>query len=115
MHSATVVQVDTHAACISDLCIACVKLAEVRAVCRLCQLFATHKEDKKKVLEALKEGMIPVDEEGGKKTIALEEFTFQRFICFYLKLCGRNELTEIFDKMKYVLSFVALELINSNV
>ncbi|KAF6027494.1 Plc21C [Bugula neritina] len=60
------------------------------------QLFATHKEDRKRVHLALKSVNLPCE---SKDNISSEDFTFQHFLTFYLNLCERTELNEIFNKL----------------
>lgn len=64
--------------------------------CRITQLFATHKEDRKRVHLALKSVNLPCE---SKDNISSEDFTFQHFLTFYLNLCERTELNEIFNKL----------------
>jgi len=62
----------------------------------VCTAFASHKEDRRRILDALGHAHLPHTSKG---EISLEEFTFDKFLIFYMHLCGRSELQEIFLNM----------------
>ncbi|XP_067941353.1 1-phosphatidylinositol 4,5-bisphosphate phosphodiesterase beta-1-like [Watersipora subatra] len=65
----------------------------------LSQLFVSPKDDRRKILDALTEASIPIEDDGNKKTILLQNFTFPHFLTFYLKLCKRTEVLDIIEHL----------------
>lgn len=59
-------------------------------------MFASHKEDRKRVQSALQQAELP---HSMKECIDPEVFDFDKFLSLYLNLCGRAELQEIFQKL----------------
>ena len=62
----------------------------------LIQQFASSKEERQRILKALEKAKLP---HNIKDTIQPADFTFQSFLTFYISVCERLELTEIYKNM----------------
>ena len=60
------------------------------------KMFATHKDDKKRVEKALELCGLPT---GKNDTILTDKFTMHVFFTFYQNLVGRTEVKRIFEKL----------------
>ncbi|XP_076320772.1 1-phosphatidylinositol 4,5-bisphosphate phosphodiesterase classes I and II-like isoform X3 [Tachypleus tridentatus] len=60
------------------------------------RMFATHKDDKRRVEKALELAGLP---KAKNDSIAPEKFTFEDFFCFYRHLSGRMEVYKLYEKL----------------
>lgn len=60
------------------------------------KLFASHKDDKRRVEKALEHSGLPI---GKQEAIAVQKFQFEDFFNLYKNLAARSEVEKLFDDM----------------